>query len=426
MFPNRLALSALTIATVLAVACSATTDEGLGAAEAGEDVDAQASETTEVTDELTDAASAVFDEDADLLTLQFSHIEPGSYLVETIGTSFTFTAREELFIAPNSYGQFVVADRTSRGPTDRDVVIMRLSHLTDPSDPASPLEQPGPAWPATDLAGWVDTLDPGFVLSPLETTQVGGLDAVRVDVEFGSLECPVDVECFIGRNHFMNGQDLVGDVRYRIWMLDGESEAPIFILAAAAGDKDAAWFDSAEDLLSTLAFGDVGPNVVTLAPAGRATAPFLGGIAVELPGELFIVDDLFGRIGHLTEAGVEAEFITNPRTMDSDLLGTTDELVAHLEANGVVVDELEPTTIGGLDARVFDVGANGTGPIIRPREEAGAWAAPPRARLWAVEHPERGLLMITAEAFWDPDTNFPIVLEQTQPIVDSLEFIELG
>ena len=34
--------------------------------------------------------------------------------------------------------------------------------------------------------------------------------------------------------------------------------------------------------------------------------------------------------------------------------------------------------------------------------------------------------MVTAEAFTDPDEVFPAVLAMTEPIVESMEFIELG
>ncbi len=54
------------------------------------------------------------------------------------------------------------------------------------------------------------------------------------------------------------------------------------------------------------------------------------------------------------------------------------------------------------------------------------WNPPPWGRMWLVEHPERCLLMITAETFRDVDDVFPLVLAQTEPIIGSLEFVELG
>ena len=46
--------------------------------------------------------------------------------------------------------------------------------------------------------------------------------------------------------------------------------------------------------------------------------------------------------------------------------------------------------------------------------------------MWLVEHPDRGLLMIIAEAFDDVDDVFPVILAQTEPIIESMEFIDLG
>lgn len=47
-------------------------------------------------------------------------------------------------------------------------------------------------------------------------------------------------------------------------------------------------------------------------------------------------------------------------------------------------------------------------------------------RLWVIEHPERGLLVLTAEAFENVDVNFQLSLARTEAIIESLEFVDLG
>ncbi len=398
-------------------------------AEVDEPADTPADLETEVEAEAEEPATpAEFNADAAVFFDQFTSIGPGSHRIDTIGTPFSFDFDAALFVGPNSYGQFVLADPESRGPTDRDLVVMRLTDLVDPADLDTPLELPGPGWPASDFRGWVDSLDPGLVVSPIESTMIGNRVASTAELQFGKLSCEADTICYLGRNKFLNGQDLVTDVRYRIWVLDEGDTDPIYLIAAVKRAEDEAWLDTASQIVETIAFGEDQPNVVALEPPGPVTMPFLGGITAELSSELFVIDDVFGRVANRTEPGVEAEFLLNPRTAENKLLESTDDLISHLETNGAVINEIESTVIDGIDARVFDLGidANGTGPIIMPRAEGGGWAVPPQARLWAIEHPDRGLLMITAEAFWEPDTNFPIILEQTEPIIESLEFVDLG
>jgi hypothetical protein len=115
-----------------------------------------------------------------------------------------------------------------------------------------------------------------------------------------------------------------------------------------------------------------------------------------------------------------------PLDMDGNQLSTADELVAELTANGVDVTETDPTTVGGLPGRVFDLSGGPPQPLVQTGIDVGWWGPPTAGRMWLIEHPDRGLQMITAEAFSNVDSVLQLVLARTEAIVASLEFVELG
>ena len=57
-------------------------------------------------------------------------------------------------------------------------------------------------------------------------------------------------------------------------------------------------------------------------------------------------------------------------------------------------------------------------------DPAFGWDAPAAGRIWLIEHPERGLMMISAHAFDDVDAMLPIVNELGDAIVQSLRFAD--
>lgn len=105
-------------------------------------------------------------------------------------------------------------------------------------------------------------------------------------------------------------------------------------------------------------------------------------------------------------------------------LASSDELVAYLEDEGIIATELEATVIDGIDARVFDVGATDFDPILSQTEDSEATYAPTvRSHWWVIEHPERGLLVMSA-SFFDPSfVGFDRVTEWTAQIAQTIEFI---
>lgn len=82
------------------------------------------------------------------------------------------------------------------------------------------------------------------------------------------------------------------------------------------------------------------------------------------------------------------------------------------------------------DARVFDiVGAQGSMMVTwDPDSDSDpglGWFLSSRSRVWLVEHPDRGLLIVTAGAFDNVEESFPLILANAEQMLDSLEFIDL-
>ena len=399
------------------------------AAVSDDETGAGTEDTAQAAADAQDAAPASFVADAPLFTDSFSPIDAGTYRVDTLGTPFSFTSVDPMFVQPNGRGMFVITHPGSNGPDDRDIVLLRLSGLSDPAALVPPAPEAVSEWPADDFDGWLDNLTNGLVASNRQATSLGGLPATFVELEVGDADCRAGIPCtLLGTNNGIGNKALVSGSKYRIWMVDQGDQDPLAVVVGVNREADIDWFDTADDFLATLAFDAVGPNPVFEAD-GSVELSFLGGIRTELVEPAIVVEESggFGSIGPAGQPG-DAEFLIGPNDRNGNAVETTDDLVTLLQDADVETTEIDPTSIGGLDARVFEIGLGRPGPPLLSRTPATgpAWSAPPRGRVWLVEHPERGLLVITAEAFAEPDAVFPVILAMTAPIVESMEFIDLG
>lgn len=412
-------------------------DDGAGASGAVEAVDAPSVPDSEEPDDTADADDAEASEPADerqtgpvVFTEGYTDIVAGDYQVNTMGTPFTFTLDEDLFVFPNSHGQFVLAHPASNGPGDRELLFMRLTDLANPADPSSPVEERN-SWPATDFDGWLDAVDggaDGIVVSNRAETTVGGLPAIRADIDFTDLTCPVGPgPCMtFGANTFWAPKDIWEGSRFRVWSVEQGDETPLMVMVGTVREEDSDWFDLADSVLSTLTFGDVAPNTVFVAGPGLVELPFLDGIEVEFDREAIAVSDLIGRVS-IDELPAEMEFLSNPLNVSGDQLVTVDDLLGAFKLAGISTTELEPAMVGGLTSRVIEFGSNGGPPVLKFSSEAsGGWRSPPKGQAWVIEHPERGLLIMTAEAFQDVDEVFPKILAFAELAIASLEFVDQG
>ena len=89
--------------------------------------------------------------------------------------------------------------------------------------------------------------------------------------------------------------------------------------------------------------------------------------------------------------------------------------------------ELDGTTVDGVETRVLEVGADKfLDALSRTSDTSVSFAPSPRARWWVTDHPDRGLLVTTAE-LWDStgsEEQFEEAVAWGELLVSSLEFVE--
>ena len=186
----------------------------------------------------------------------FGSLEAGTHLLDSFGTPIIFTTESSaFFVQENSGGFFAMSAPNSRDPDDRDMVIVRLNGLSDPTAPSAARADQGEGWPADDFDGWLDNLTAGIIVTNREATTLGGLPAVRVDLELGDIEC-LDGNSFCVLFDWTQRKSLNPGSMYQIWVVDEGLESPIAVILGTTGDpSDASWLEAYEGILSTFEFG---------------------------------------------------------------------------------------------------------------------------------------------------------------------------
>lgn len=444
---------------VVAAACSSGSDDVAAVDEAtttapAETTTAAAVQTTASTSApaTTEAAPAedatpaevVFEADAELLNEQFDRVEAGVYRVDATGTPFSFTTSEEMMGGqPSGAAFFVIADVDTQQPEDQDLLFQRISHFSDPTNPAGTIDQPEDGWPADDIDGWLDAVVEGIEITNREDVTVGGLDAVQFDATLADgFECGEEHCAAFATNRLATELNFNPRALYRIWVIDQGDESPLLMHATILRDAQIDWFDTVDQIVATLSFGPTEPNPIPTegdlwelgisadVPAGSVEIPALGGIRFELATERFVAQWLIGEFYWVeTDGPADSELLLIESDIDGNPISTVDELMAAVTLGVTTATELDATTLAGFPTRVFDVETTGDNfspaliPVNADESERG-WGAPLAARLW-VSETDRGLVLITAEAFQTID-DLPEVIEMSELIVSTLEFIELS
>ncbi len=383
-----------------------------------------------------------YDADAQPLLSQFSPFEPGTYRTGAVGTPLSFTATEALSTQPNGGGFFVVSDPSSQAPDDRELAFLRVGRFSDPTAPFTSIEQQA-WWPNDDFSGWLDNLHDGVIATdPVETT-VNGRDAISVDLELSDdIDCGFSAGACVGfvENNGQDFKSLNQGSSYRVWVVDQDDEDPLLIVSGIARVEDASWFARADEVLDTVAFGDVAPNPAQWLTPGPTRLNALGGVEVEIPdnveeltnGRQRLVNRWTGRGFALIPMNEQPGAIylsEHPHDSDGALLASTDDVVAELEAEGAELIELDATTIDGADTRVFDVTTSTVGTIMLRfspldlAEDSLGWDAPASGRIWLIEHPDRGPMMISTHAFENVEEVLPKVNDLGEAIISSMTFV---
>lgn len=391
---------------------------------------------SEPPDESGPTAESVFEPDAARTINWFSPIEPGTYRTDALGTPLSFTTTEALSTQVNGFGMFVLSDLGSQRPDESDLAFLRVSAFSDPASPGTSIEdQEG--WPADDFLGWIDAVADGVNVSEPESTTVAGLNAIHVEITLDDVECGYIPGSCIGfvTNHDHELRALSPGASYRVWIVDQGEYEPLAIIAGIPSDDDVAWFDRADAVMETIAFGDPSPNLVTPVTGDEATVlDALGGVEVTFPDDRLFTemwtDRRYYAIPFWDGPPMVVDIAEAPIGLDRTPLASADDAVAAIEAFGVEATELEPTTVDGVATRVFDLNASEPGVIVFENSELDfeedrfGWDVPAAGRVWMIEHPERGLMIVGAKAYDQLETALPEITAWTKQMVDSIRFID--
>ena len=353
-----------------------------------------------------------------LLEKQFSPLDPGVYLVETTGVPFTIEIDGEWWVQPNGDAMTVFTHPDSQGPDDRDVVFLRPSGLSDPTQPgADPDVQVG--WPVDDLPGWLENVTDGFITEgPVETT-LGGRNALRFEAQVTDESmCGPEPFCIgFATNQLISNLQFVPGSKSVVYWVDMGDEVPLVVYIGSPEDNDD-WEATAEAILESVEFGEPGPNPIDLdagplweqgissdVPAGVHQFPALGGIQLELDEERFIVQqgENFMVVTDGPIAG-DVEIWVAHSDFDGTPIETTDAFVALLETLDTTITEVGESTHPLGEARVFDTESSAAGPPgpdsigIFTMADQIPWFSPPFGRLWVFET-DRGVVVVSAESF---------------------------
>jgi hypothetical protein len=136
---------------------------------------------------------------------------------------------------------------------------MRPTELSDPAAPGDRVWQQE-LWPVDDLEGRLDNVVDGLVVSAVRETSLGGAQAMIFDLEIAEdLDCGMAYCALFVDVAGRNGLTLFRDVDYRLWWLDRGQYEPLAVVVGA-DPSGAGFFDTAESLLSTVAFGPPAPH----------------------------------------------------------------------------------------------------------------------------------------------------------------------
>ncbi|MEM7285836.1 MAG: hypothetical protein AAF480_05755 [Actinomycetota bacterium] len=374
----------------------------------------------------TDVTTEVDEEDvvaAQPITGGNTAFDAGVFRIDTLGTAFTFAIEQQTGLLVNGDGTVSIAAMTSRNADDRTITFRRTNLLPDPAAPTMRVD-PATAWPSSDLRGWLDRVgDAVDAGEPVDTT-LGDFRATFVELRFPCDGGP----CRSG--------DLMGDLglpvftagsSYRVWVVDQGEEDPILVTVAVEDGADSAWFDEADNILASLSFGPIEPNPVRPDRAGSVEIDAFGGLSVELPDEATVVEPHQG-FARLIPSGLtgDVELLTRPLDVDGIEVTSTERLIEILEREAALITELPSTSIGGEQARIFSVDSGPFARVVLKTREADlardefGWASPRLGHLWTIEHPVRGLLILSTEATTQEQAD--AVFAWTRDLASSLEF----
>ncbi len=400
---------------LLASSCGGSTDTSEGATEVESESTAtqatEVSDTTETANTEPEASAPAGDAEAQVLELEFSALEPGAYLVETIGAPFTVTIPNGFWVQPNANGLTVLTDKDSRGPGDRDIVFLRSSGMSDPAEPSVWFGDLDELFP-NDLDAWLAGIPDGIVSAGPSMATLGGLEATTFDVFVDpSTECSEEECISFATNRLVNWAGFATDINYRVFWIDGDDESPVVVVIGDGGDET--FLDTAAGVLESVEFMSIGPNPIpsegnlwelgieSPVPAGSVTLPIGPGVTFEISDDLFIAQRP-GWAGLFPEAAGEVDIFFPTTAHDGSVTDSPEAVIDAINsAEGHSAEATGTRIVAGVEATEIAI----TGPgsfsgdaILNPDEatDVDGWRSPPSGIMWVIPT-DGGIAVVTAE-----------------------------
>lgn len=154
----------------------------------------------------------------------------------------------------------------------------------------------------------------------------------------------------------------------------------------------------------------------------------LGGLRFVVPQDR----ELFQAPGLVALGGVPTEIalVAVVETLEGEPIDSTDTVVELIDEATVSLEELDPTTVAGHQARVIDFTAEREG-VPRPEDAVfrfeeggiGGWGPIGEGRAWLLETP-RGIQLFSAGALEPGEADLADVIAEAEALFATLEFIE--
>lgn len=315
---TRLALAAF----VVFAGCSSSSSEDV-AQVAQAVAEANTGADNEI-DEPTEAAEPEFIPDATPLDDSVAPLSAGTYRIDSLSTPFSLTLPEDGFVERNADGKFIVTTSINTGRADDGLQFIRAARLPDPIDTLAYFEAIDEGWDPQDFAGWLDAMPSTITISNRIETTVGGFPAIRFDAtQLPPPTCTFGVICgTFGSAGPWSAAIMTEGAEYRVWFVDLGDTDPV-VIAAGISNEESVWFDTAEQIVNTIGFGEVQPNAIRIVDEGSIDLDVFDGIRVS-SAESFWVNESSGAPPEIADIdwtfGV-AEFLTRPNDASGSPIG---------------------------------------------------------------------------------------------------------
>lgn len=358
-------------------------------------------------------------------------LQAGTYRTDAVGTQLTFGVEGLTRLPVNVPGLVVFSELDSLGHTDRTLTVRRLRSLPAAADLTADFANL--PRPTIDVQRWAGSIPSELLISAPEQVAIGGQPAVRLRLRLADDECEVSTNCAppFGFAVGIDSPLFVAGNEYLVWVVDQGEEDHLVISASIRDVEDEGWFEASADLIARFDLGFAEPNPVRTVGSGVTRFEALGGIEAVFEDDAAAIFESKYGASQVSPSAVDAriQLLTAPSQVNGSPIGDTEEWLAVLDDLAVEVFEGDGIVVDGLVARSFDVdgGPNPTPALVMSQVGASVpgagWLPPNPGIVWAIEHPERGFLLISAR-LGGATSQRESVRAWTTDLLETVEFAE--